>query len=181
MATARHRPERGWTVRWSELEVTQNADGTVSRRWRDREKACPNERAALDLVDEIEARTKLGQNWKPEREQAVSTIGAIHEGFIAASRRSRKRRTARFHGSTLQRFETWAGEDFPASSLSADLLRRYADHLRAEGISTLSRYVAVVEQAWEWASKSPTKCAGVPPSSPSRDACGSSDTPRSDS
>ena len=135
-------------------------------------------KTAERLKREVEQAAALGRRWEDERTAAVSTIGAIVTAYTDMSAVSRKRRTADWRASTIARFIEWAGASTPASELSASLLRAYADHLPTRR-STVSRYVALVEQVWAWARKQPSMSGpACPTSSASPAPISSSHIPR---
>lgn len=92
----------------------------------------------------------------------MATMGAITVAYIRVSVEGRPRSTARHRATLLQRFLDWAGDERRVGDLTTSLLTEYATFLRGEGIGSVSRYVAQVEQVWAWAWNRSDAFPGVP-------------------
>ena len=151
MASVKWREDRGhWEVLWREPKVIQNPDGSTKKKWSTRRRKAPSKKAADALAREIETAAAVGDRWEDKRMTAVSTIGSAVEGYIIASKR-RPKATQKYRASVLQKFMDHVGEDTTLDRLDVELLRDYADHLDAQGIKSVSRYIGTVEQWWTWA------------------------------
>lgn len=160
MATYTKRGDR-YLVRWKELFVTRQPDGTEIREWKDRGRSVLTLRDAKQLVSEVESTQAMGRRWEDQRETAAVTVGTLCDAFTASAANESTRKT---RGSYLRAFQTWAGRDRAVSSLSASLLDAYAASLPSEGRAAATRHrkVLEVEAAWRWARTRPDLFPGVP-------------------
>lgn len=163
MASIHYRKSRDkWEVRWAEPQVVIAEDGTEVRSYKSRRRSAPTKKIAEQLKREIEAEAALGQAWEDQREAPVVTLDLVCKAYLAATVRGRPASTARYRSSVLQKFLTWAGEETPVSKLTTGMLGDYAQHLQAADIRSVSRYVGLVEQLWEWAHNRSDTYPGVP-------------------
>lgn len=163
MASYVKRGER-WLVRWKELFVTRQTDGTEVREWRDRGRTVPTERDAKRLVAEVEKAGRVeGVRWEDQREQAISTLGAIADGYIAAAAAAPKA-TQKWRRSLMKHWIGWAGATTPSVTLSVSFLERYAAGLPTAGRAAATRHrrILEVERMWKWARRRPDLYPGVP-------------------
>jgi len=162
-----------WEVRWRELQVVRNADGTETREWSWRRRGCPTEAAAKALAREIETEAALGRTWHDKREDATVTIRTVVLAYVRAAevagapeatRRHRGAMLGSFLDFTQAREADDPGARTPITALSLSMLEDYARSLPSEGrqASTRHRKVLAVEQAWRWAHDRPELYPGVP-------------------
>ncbi len=164
MATYRKRG-KSWLIRWRELEVIQEEDGSQTRVWRGRGYTVPTESAAKKLVPVIEETVKLHGRWTPEQERATVTMGTIGQAYVAAAvDAGAPLATQRFRSTMISAWYKFVGEEEPATSLSLTLLGNYAASLPSEGrkAHTRHRKLAEVERMWTWAHERPEQFPGVP-------------------
>jgi integrase len=108
----------------------------------------------------VETVQASGQTFKPEREKAVVTVGALARAYVASVSKGARPSTARSTASYVQRFIDWLGADTPAADLTSGTLRAYGEHLQ---IKSVARYVSAAERLWQWGWDNGDTFPGVPP------------------
>jgi integrase len=164
MATYKRRGD-SYTIRWRELVIIANEDGTTTRRWRNRRYTVSSETTAKRLLPKIEAAVEESGCWKPESERATVTMERLCLDYVrAAVDAGAPLATQRFRSSMINGFLGFVGDQEPASSLSLSLLDDYAASLPSEGrkAHTRHRKLLEVERMWAWAHARPELFPGVP-------------------
>jgi integrase len=175
MANVQRRGDGYW-VRWKELHVIKNPDGTKKRVWKERSRTFPSREAAEQHARDVETLAAKGERWADERETATATIGAVADAYCDAAQNDRTRKwrksmikpvngvkiadVVRDDEGNLVRaaeyspgFVAFMGRDRPVVDLSIRLLEQWAATLPSSGreASTKHRRVLAVEDMWAWA------------------------------
>lgn len=147
MATVERRGDGHW-VRWKEPVVTVSADGTTTKRWKDRSRTFQSREAAELFKAEREVAAKRGERFVDAREAPTVTLKTLLDWYANAPANER---TRRWRKAMIGSFTKWAGEERPAADLSARLLESYASSLPSVGraASTRHRKVLAVEAMWD--------------------------------
>lgn len=164
MATYKKRGD-GYTIRWRELLVLRNDDGSETRKWKNRRYTVSDEATAKRLVPKIESAVEEYRGWTPEAEKATVTMERLCLDYVrAAVDAGAPVATRRFRSSMIEAFLRFVGKEAPATSLSLSLLDEYAASLPSEGrkAHTRHRKLLEVERMWAWAFDRPELYPGVP-------------------
>ena len=136
-------------------------------RWRDpdgtpRARTCESEKAAKDLLRQVQYAEDTGRIWQPEAVRQTTPLREIGAAWLRSIHTRLSEKTAYNHASNAETFITWYeqqnGVGADASHLSQSMLEAYWNHLRATGrwghnriVATCHKHMVTVHLLWEWA------------------------------